>query len=256
LNTRKHIEDTIRSVRSQTYKNIEYIVIDGGSTDGTTELLQRHDKEIDYWVSEKDRGISDAFNKGLRASTGDIVGFLNSEDYYINDNVIQSIVDVFHSNPEAGVIYGKTYYIPENSSDIVGVMGEVFTPEKMKKRNIMPHQSVFTKREVFERFGLFKLEYKFAMDYEYFLRATRFYRPLFIDDGLAVMRLGGISDIKKFAVCTELFKAQIANNISWLSSLMTLLYHYFTSAGLKFLRFFHIYTLGHLYKKLGLKSKF
>ena len=255
LNSKKYLENTIRSILGQTYKNIEHIIIDGGSTDGTTEVIRKYEKDIGYWVSEPDRGISDAFNKGLHASTGEIIGFLNSEDYYVNDNVIQRIVGVFNQNAEARIVYGKTYYVPENSSEIVGVMGEQFTDERMKKRNIMPHQSVFAKREVFDRFGLFKLHYKFAMDYEYFLRASRFYHPLFIDEGLAVMRLGGISDTDKFAVCTELYKAQIANNVSLLSSLFTLLYHYFTSAGLKCLRLFHIYTLGHLFKKFGFKKQ-
>ncbi len=256
LNSEKFIENTIRSVREQTYKNIEYIVIDGGSTDGTTDVIKKYEKDIHYWRTEPDRGISDAFNKGLQASTGEIIGFLNSEDYYVNDNVIKRIVDVFNQNHDARIVYGKTYYVPENSSEIVGVMGEKFTEERMEKRNIMPHQSVFTKREVFERFGVFQLQYKFAMDYEYLLRATRFYPPFFIDEGLAVMRLGGISDTDKFAVCTELFKAQVANNVSVLSSLKTLFYYYLTSAGLKCLRLFRIYTLGHLFKKIGLRSKF
>lgn len=252
LNSGEHLEDTIRSVLSQTYKNIEYIIIDGGSTDGTAEIIKKYEGKIDYWVSEPDKGISDAFNKGILASTGEIIGFINSQDYYFSCDVIQKIVEVFINNKEAKIVYGKTYYVPVDSSEIVGVMGEEFTEERMSKRNIMPHQSVFTKREVFERFGLFRLEYKFVMDYEYLLRATKFYSPIFLDEGLAVMRLGGISDTNKFAVCTELFKAQIANKASFLSSLGVLLYHYITSAGLRLLRFFNIYTLRHLYKKAGL----
>ncbi len=251
LNSNNFLEKTIRSVREQTYKNIEYIIIDGGSTDGTTEIIKKYERDIDYWVSEPDEGISDAFNKGVPASTGEIIGFLNSQDYYLNNNVIQKIVDIFINNHKVKIVYGKTYYVPVDSSEIVGVMGEKFTEERMGKRNIMPHQSVFTKREVFERFGLFLLDYKFAMDYEHLLRATKFYPPLFLDEGLAVMRLGGVSDTNKFAVCTELFKAQIANKMPFLRSLNTLLYHYLTSAGLKFLRLSNIYTLRHLYKKLG-----
>jgi len=254
LNSEKFLEDTIRSVREQTYKNIEYIVIDGGSTDRTTELIKRYKEDIDYWISEPDKGIYDAFNKGVTASTGEIIGFLNSQDYYLNSNVIQKVVNVFINNQEAKIIYGKTYYVPIDSSEIVGVMGEEFTEEKMRKRNIMPHQSVFAKRKVFERFGLFQSNYKFVMDYEYLLRATKVYPPFFLDEGLAVMRLGGISDINKFAVCTELFKAQIANGVPFISSLRTLLYHYVTSTASKLLRLFNIYTLYHLYVKLGLKS--
>jgi len=252
LNSSEFIEATIQSVCSQTYGNIEYIIIDGSSTDGTQDIIKRYGDRIDYWVSEPDKGISDAFNKGILASTGDIIGFLNSQDYYFSCDVIQQIVEVFINNKEAKIVYGKTYYVPVDSSEIVGVMGEEFTEKRMRKRNIMPHQSVFTKREVFEQYGLLSLEYKIVMDYEFLLRATKSYTPFFIDQGLAVMRLGGISDTNKFAVCTELFKVQIANKAPLLSSLTTLIYHYLTSAGLRLLRFFNVYTLRHLYKKAGL----
>ncbi|MDP3111932.1 MAG: glycosyltransferase family 2 protein, partial [Thermodesulfovibrionales bacterium] len=252
LNSEKFLEETILSVLNQSYKNIEYIIIDGGSTDGTLDIIKRYEDRIDYWVSEPDKGISDAFNKGILASKGDIIGFLNSQDYYFSNDVIQKIAGLFNTNPGAGIVYGKTYYVPVNSSEIVGVMGERFTEERMRKRNIMPHQSVFTKREVFDQFGLFRLEYKIVMDYEFLLRATKSYTPFFLDEGLAVMTLGGISDTDKFTVCTELFKAQIANKAPLLSSLTTLICHYLTSAGLRLLRFFNIYTLRHLYKKVGL----
>lgn len=252
LNSAKFMESTILSVLNQTYKNIEYIIIDGGSTDGTAEIIKKYEGKIDYWVSEPDKGISDAFNKGILASTGEIIGFINSQDYYFSCDVIQKIVAVFINNKEAKIVYGKTYYVPVDSSEIVGVMGEEFTEERMSKRNIMPHQSLFVRREVFEQFGLFRLEYKIVMDYEHLLRVTKTYKPFFLNEGLAVMTLGGISDTDKFTVCTELFKAQIANKAPLLSSLTTLIYHYLTSAGLRLLRFFNIYTLRHLYKKAGL----
>ncbi len=255
LNGEKHLEQTILSVINQSYENIEYIIIDGGSTDRTLDIIKKYEDRIDYWVSEPDKGISDAFNKGILASIGEIIGFLNSQDYYFNDNVIQRIIDVFKDNEEVKIVYGKTCYVPVDSSEIVGIMGEEYTGKRISKRNIMPHQSVFTKKEVFERFGLFQLNYKFVMDYEYLLRATKIYPPFFLDEGLAVMRLGGISDTNKFAVCTELFKAQIANGAPFISSLSTLLYHYVTSAASKLLRLFNIYTLYHLYVKLGLKSE-
>jgi len=256
LNSEKYLEQTIQSVLEQTYKNIEYIIIDGGSSDNTKEIIKKYENDIGYWVSEQDAGISDAFNKGLLASTGEIIGFLNSQDYYFDRNVIQKIINVFINKQEVSIVYGKTYYVPMDSKEIVGFMGEKFKEKRMMKRNIMPHQSVFMKRHVFNRFGLFLLNYRFAMDYEYTLRATKFYKPFFLDEGLAVMRLGGISDTNKFAVCTELFKAQIANNAPFLRSFMTLLYHYITSAGLKLLRLFNIYTLGHLYKKSGMNKKY
>jgi glycosyltransferase involved in cell wall biosynthesis len=255
LNSKQYIEDTIQSVCGQTYKNIEYVIIDGGSTDGSLDIIEKYEKNITYSVSEPDRGIADAFNKGIRASTGEIIGFLNSQDYYINNSVIQKIIDIFIINPEIKILYGKTNIIPETSSDIVAVMGEKFTKELMKKRSIIPHPSVFIKREVFENYGLFQLKYKIAMDYEFLLRVTRYCPPFFIDEVLSIMRLGGMSDTNKYSVCAELFKAQISHNVPFLDSLKTLFYHYLTCTGLKCLRVFNIYSLDHLYKKFGITSK-
>ncbi len=255
LNSKKNIEDTIKRVCRQTYKNIKNIIIDGGSTDGTVDIIKKYVKNVTHWVSEPDRGIADAFNKGIRASSGEIIAFLNSQDYYINESVIQKVIDTFIQNPEIKIVYGKTYFITGNSSEIVAVMGEKYSEERMRKRSIIPHPSVFIKREVFESYGLFQLKYKIAMDYEFLLRVTRYCKPLFIDDVLAIMRVGGISETHKYAVCTELFKAQVANNIPFLYSLKTLLYHYITHTGLKCLRLFHVYSLDHLYKKIGFKNK-
>lgn len=251
LNSGQYLEDTIRNVRNQTYGNIEYIVIDGGSRDNTKEILKAHDKEIDYWTSESDKGISDAFNKGVRAATGDIIGFLNSQDYYFNDDVVAHAVRVFSEHPDASIVYGKTCYVPEHSKEIVGVMGMVFSREIMQKRNIMPHQSVFLKRSLFELFGLYNLDYRYAMDYEHLLRVTVTERPLFIDQIWAVMRLGGVSDLRKFSVNRELFRAQLGCGVPFLKAFRLLVYHDAVAVGLRMLRFFGVYTLGHLFKKIG-----
>jgi glycosyltransferase involved in cell wall biosynthesis len=251
LNSAEFIEGTIKNVRSQTYPNIEYIVIDGGSTDGTAGILKQNEELIDYWVSEPDKGISDAFNKGVLASTGQIVGFMNSQDYYTDNDVVRRVVQNFAEHPHASIVYGKTCYVPVDSSEIVGIMGMPFTRDGMRKRNIMPHQSTFMKRDIFERYGYYSLEYRYAMDYEHLLRVTETETPLFIDELLAAMRLGGISDTDKLAVNKEIFCAQRANGVVFLSAFMTLLYHYMTATGLGLLRMFDIYTLDHLYNKLG-----
>lgn len=255
LNSISFLEDTLRSVREQTYSNIEYIVIDGGSKDGTKEIIKKHEIEIDYWVSEPDHGISDAFNKGVMAATGDIIAFLNSQDYYAGPEVIAKVMKLFAEHPETSIVYGKTCYVPADSNEIVGIMGERFERRRMLIRNIMPHQSVFMKNYIFKEFGLYDHNYKYAMDYEHLLRVTEVEKPLFTDELLAVMRLGGISDTDKFAVCTELFLAQRANGVSLFHASATLFYHYLTSAGLKALRLFRFYTLGHFYEKIGLSEQ-
>lgn len=255
LNSGEFMEETILNVRRQTYQNSEYVIIDGGSTDSTLDVIKKCEERIDRWISEPDRGISDAFNKGIRESTGDIIGFMNSQDYYYTNDVVEKVVTTFEQNPGVSIVYGKTCYVPINSSEIVGVMGRPFTPEGLARSNIMPHQSLFVRREVFDQVGLFKLEYKYVMDYEFLLRATKRYRPMFIDEVFAIMRLGGVSDIRKFAVNTELFKAQVQNGEPLAKSFMTLLWHYVVSAGLRALRGFNVYTLGHLYKRLRLKRE-
>lgn len=252
LNSGQLIEDTIRSVREQSYGNIEHVIIDGGSTDGTVDVIRRYEKEIAHWVSEPDRGISDAFNKGIRASTGEIVGFLNSQDYYFTERSVERIVRAFRENPGREIVYGKTYYVPVDSTRIVGVMGEPFTREKMRKRNIIPHQSAFLRRGVFERHGPYRPDYRFAMDYEHLLRVTAFHEPLFLDEGIAVMRLGGVSDTRKFRVSDELYRAQREHGVALPAALATLLSNSVASAGGRLLRAFGVYTLGQLLRKAGL----
>jgi len=251
LNSGKYMESTIQNVRSQTYGNIEYVVIDGGSRDNTQEILKAHDKKIDYWISEPDKGISDAFNKGVRASTGDIIAFLNSQDYYYHNEVVARAVQLFSEHPESSIVYGKTCYVPEHSHEIVGVMGIPFTRDGMRKRSIMPHQSVFVKRSVFERYGLYKLDYRYAMDYEHLLRSTETEHPYFTDEIWAVMRLGGISDTDKIAVSRELFRAQRECGVPFPRAFGLFVYHSLIVLASKVLRMFNIYTLYHLFKKIG-----
>ena len=100
LNNKDTIEQTIRSVLSQTYNNVEYIVIDGGSTDGTVDIIKKYEDKISYWVSESDKGIYDAMNKGIRKATGDIVGILNADDFYVDENVLEKVVKCFEKEKD------------------------------------------------------------------------------------------------------------------------------------------------------------
>lgn len=167
LNAADAIEQTIQSVIGQGCPGLEYIVIDGGSGDGTLDIIRKYDNRISYWISEKDRGIADAFNKGFLVSRGNWVAYLNAGDAYHDDKAIYNLMAY---SDRHDIIYGglkifkkrnrKPYYYPDDvDKDIYWL-----------KDNI-PHQSCIVSRKVFNRIGLFDPEMKFAMDYEFFLRA-------------------------------------------------------------------------------------
>jgi len=197
LNNGKFLEETIRSVRGQTYKNIEYIIIDGGSTDGTMDVIKEYEKDIDYWVSEPDNGIAEAFNKGIKASTGEIIGILNAGDWY-RTNSVECVVEAFMDNPDAEVAHGDLIYWEADGKTEVRMQ----KPLRNRNKNIFNmkapynHPTMFVKRRVYEQYGLFDTRYKIAMDYDFMLRLTlagvRFY---YLDKIIANQRLGGISSL-------------------------------------------------------------
>lgn len=156
-NARDTIPKTIESVKTQTYQDIEHIFIDGLSTDGTVELLQGEN-----YISEFDDGIYQAMNKGIRKSTGDYILFLNANDKLLGPEVIKNVVDFLEKNP-TDLLIGK----------VITDKGKVISVKKVNKSYLcthsIPHQGVFFKRELFNRFGLYSKEYKIASDYEWFL---------------------------------------------------------------------------------------
>jgi len=194
-NGQEYIEETIHSIINQTYDNIEYIIIDGGSTDGTLDIIKKYDAVIDYWVSEKDKGISDAFNKGIALSRGEIIGILNADDTY-NLDTINTIVEKFlqlSSKPKEKIIIFGDLYFPEITTI---QRGDPFFYFKLPF--IMPrlnHPTCFLTRNVYESVGLFNLNYKVAMDFDLLKRA--FFSGstfIYIQKTLANMRLGGASE--------------------------------------------------------------
>lgn len=226
LNSKEYIEDTIRSVLEQTYKNIEYIIIDGGSTDGTIDVIKKYEKNIHYWVSEPDRGISDAFNKGLRLASGDIIAILNSDDYYAHNRVVEQVVEIFTLQPHIKMLYGKVKCVEQETGNALAIYGEPFSLKKMRKEIITPHPAIFARREVYETVGPFSLEYKLCMDHEYFLRVTQRYEPYFIDEILTIMRWGGLSTKNIYCCHKEAYKIFRSNDINMISALINLAYGY------------------------------
>jgi glycosyltransferase involved in cell wall biosynthesis len=169
------IERTILSVLDQNYPNIEYIVMDGGSTDGTVEILKKYSDRI-IWKSEKDEGQSDAINKGLKMATGDIVAYLNSDDTY-EPGAFAKVADFFEKNPEKKWAYGKCKIINENDQEIrkpitfyKNLLLKKFSYSKLLSENFISQPATFWKREIHTQEGFFDESEHFCMDYEFWLR--------------------------------------------------------------------------------------
>jgi len=207
FNGEKYLERAMESLFSQTYGNIEYVVVDGGSSDSTVAILRKRQADIDYWCSAKDNGISDAFNRGISLSTGTYVGILNADDWYDRDTVANA-VKAFAESPEAGVVHGdmRQYKGGKHIFTIKPDLGAG------KIRYEMPynHPTCFVKREVYLRHGGFSQRLRIAMDYELLLRYSLLginfsYVPGIVSN----MPLGGQSDEKALFGLKEMLRVSV-----------------------------------------------
>jgi glycosyltransferase involved in cell wall biosynthesis len=188
-NQGKFIEETIRSVLDQDYPNIEYLVIDGGSTDETLDVIKQYADRIAFWVSEPDGGQAAAINKGWSRSTGQILAFLNSDDCY-KPGAIRKAVDAFRAHPDAALVYGQAQWVAADGSPLrttnIHVDGQDLLDRPYQG---IPQPAVFLKRTVIERVGALDPSFQFALDGEFFVRAIGNYRAVTLPDVLATMRL-------------------------------------------------------------------
>lgn len=198
-NSEKTIEDTIKSVISQTYGNIEYIIVDGDSDDGTIKIINKYfDKKNDIKfrvISEKDNGLYDAMNKGIDIATGDIIGILNSDDIYVDEYVISNVVDEFNTNNDIDLVYGDLVFVDEFDTSKV-VRKWIAGKGSFKYGWIPPHPTVFVTRSMYEKCGKFNINYKIASDYEMlykFLEKSKA-NTSYIKRVLVKMRIGGESN--------------------------------------------------------------
>jgi len=209
------INDTINSVLSQNYNNIEYIVIDGGSTDGTLSLLKSRSDQLSVLISEPDKGIYDAMNKGIKLARGDVIGFLNSDDFYFNDEVIKKIAKEFAKDPFLEASYADLIYVDKtNTSKII----RYFKSSKFKQGLFLkgwcpPHPTFFVRKSVYERYGNFNLNYNLASDVDLMMRFLEKYKikSHYTSEIWVKMRMGGVSNKNLKNIWTQ--NKEILNSI-------------------------------------------
>lgn len=215
FNGEKYLEETIQSVINQTYDNVEYIIIDGGSTDGTLDIIKKYENKIDYWISEKDRGISDAFNKGVRVAQGDYINFQGDGDGFYTTDALEKVFlginfdeDIFVSariqriSPEGEELYKSKYVKHFNSKTLLFRMS-------------LPHQGLFSNKYYFKKYGLFDINNTFCMDYEHLLRAYKNF-PKVITKNIVVARwrADGIGNGRTLEIFKEYDKIKRDNKIT------------------------------------------
>lgn len=195
-NSANTIKETIDSVLSQDYPNIEYIIVDGASTDGTQRIVESYGSRISNFVSEKDFGLYDAMNKGISLATGDIVGIINSDDIYSDTSIISTIVSSFQEN-KVDVVYGDLIYFKSGAPSIPlrYYKGGVFSLKRVQFGLMPPHPTFFIKRSVYQRYGAFDTQYTLSADFDLILRFLGVHKVPFkyIPKVLVKMRTGGKS---------------------------------------------------------------
>jgi glycosyltransferase len=221
------IEDAIKSVFSQKYDLIEYIIIDGGSSDGTIEAIQKYNKEISTFISEPDKGIYDAMNKGIELSTGDIVCFLHSDDIYNSSEIIQKVSNLFIQNSNIDGVYGDMVYTSKkNLNNVVRYWKSQSYDESLLSKGWMPpHPTLFLKRKVYERVGKFNQNFQISGDYDFILRLflSKDINIIYLPEVLYMMRFGGASNksIRSLIIkMREDLRALKYNNVGGLKTLI------------------------------------
>ncbi|MDM3003067.1 glycosyltransferase [Citrobacter sp. CK188] len=220
-NSEKTLADTLFSLENQTYQNIEYIIVDGASKDNTLDLVREKCSRVSKIISESDKGIYDALNKGINAAAGDIIGFLHSDDMLAYDNVIENIVNAFKSSG-SDAVYGDLEYVGQEDTGkrIRLWKSGIFSRNKMKLGWMLPHPSFYMKRSCYQEHGGFSLSYRISADYDSLLRYiyTKRVTVSYLPKILVKMRVGGISNRSlstMFCKSKEDIKIMKSNGIVW-----------------------------------------
>jgi glycosyltransferase involved in cell wall biosynthesis len=198
-NSEDTIASTIRSVLEQTYKDIEYIIVDGGSIDNTLSTIRKYEHKFNgnlYWVSESDNGLYDAMNKGIKMATGDVIALLNSDDLFCDERALEKVMNVFADNPKLDSVYADLYYVSQNDTNKI-VRKWISGKQRLFSLGWHPaHPTLYLKKEVYQNFGLFNLDFKLAADFEIMLRFFDKHKisNVYLEQAFVKMRLGGESN--------------------------------------------------------------
>lgn len=197
FNSEKHIRSAIDSVVNQTYKDIEYIIIDGASKDGTIDIVKSYGNQITKFVSEPDKGIYDAMNKGFKMATGNYLALINSDDFYLHNNAISNVVKELELK-KTDSIFADLIYVEENNPDkqVRYWKSKPFIKGSFKKGWHPAHPTFIVKKEIYEKYGYFDLDFKLAADFELMLRFLEKHKisSCYLPEAIVKMRLGGATN--------------------------------------------------------------
>lgn len=207
-NMAQFLGETVESILGQDYPNLEYLVMDGGSTDGTVELLRRYEGRL-RWVSEKDDGQSDAVNKGFARTSGEIFAFLNADDLYL-PGAISAVVQAFAEHPDAAVVYGEAYYTAEDGAVIRSYPTEPYSRERLGQVCFICQPAAFMRRSALEELGVLDASMHYALDYELWMRLAQKYDMVKVDQYLATSRMYRDNKTVRLRTlgCTEAMRIQ------------------------------------------------
>mgnify|MGYP000353677507 CR=1 FL=1 len=209
FNSKKMLKKTIESILDQSYKNIEYVIIDGGSTDGTIDVIKAYEDSIDYWCSSPDKGISHAFNKGLEKASGDIIGILNAGDIFLDDALLH-VSKAFEKN-NIDFLYANSVLKNQHDNEIRTLIPKTITKFPYGGMPFQ-HSTLFIKKSVYDIAGNFNVNYKVAMDFELLLRIYKLdYIGHYLDRRLSIYYRGGMSDKNYIRGHLEVLYASLAS---------------------------------------------
>ena len=207
VNAEKTIKDTIESVLKQSYKDFEYIIVDGKSSDDTLKIISKYDDKRIRLISEKDKGLYDAMNKGIKLATGDIIGTINSDDILASEDVFQTVIDNFDENTD--VIYANIKYYNEDFSK---VKRDFISGTKENDYFCPAHPSMYVRKQIYEKIGTYNINYKIAADFDFMVRCNlNNVRYKYIDKYFVYMRYGGKSNgfvgyLENYKECFEVLR--------------------------------------------------